>query len=255
MTISPESPQESSARPGLAVTSLTPGADSALTAALLIAMLVHDGANVAAMVPVETGIDEPCDAGSQGSLVRWAAGHMDDPRQVTPFALEAELPTLHAADADGTLLHAAAFERAHEELCDGRSAFVLCDAIGLCDAITPSLTTLDLIARWNLRVVISEPVSRWAIGHVRLLADLLEARDVPVAGLVLTQQIPSDDVDVALGGALRDTLAALLDRPVILLPRVLDVHDRSALVATARTAGLARLLPRAAPRADTQDET
>ena len=136
------------ALPGLAITGLTPGEETAVTAAMLIVMLAADGENVAALVPVETGIDDPCEAGSQGSLIRWAAGHLDDPRQVTPFALEANRSAMHAVDASGTLLHGAAFDLAHETLAEGRTMMIVVDAIGPMDPITPSLTMLDLLARW-----------------------------------------------------------------------------------------------------------
>jgi dethiobiotin synthetase len=230
--------------PGFAVTGVTPDDQTAVAAAMLIAMLAHDGANVAAMVPVETGLDEPCEPGSRGALIRWAAGHLDDPRQVTPFALEADRSAMHAADASGTLLHGAAFNRARAELSDGRSVLVVMDAVGVLDPITPSLTMLDLIERWQLSVIVVEPVSRWAVGHVRMMNSLLVSREIFVSGVILslsgaTPEIPVDEVE-----AIRDTIAAILDRPVLLLPRVRSAHDRGELLTAAAGCGLHRLAAR-----------
>jgi dethiobiotin synthetase len=230
--------------PGFAVTGVTPDEMTAVAAAMLIAMLAQGGENVAAMVPVETGLDEPCDAGSRGSLIRWAAGHLDDPRQVTPFALEADRSAMHAADASGTLLHGAAFDRAREDLSDGRSVLVVTDAVGLLDPITPSLTMLDLFARWELRVLIVEPVSRWTVGHVRLLASIVTARALTVAGVLLTGHTSHEDFDSDAVTAMRETLAVLLDCPVLLLPQVQSFHDRAELVAAAAHCDLHRVAQR-----------
>ena len=232
------------ALPGFAVTGVTPDEPTAIAAAMLIAMLAHDGANVAAMVPVETGLAEPCEAGSRGALIRWAAGHLDDPRQVTPFALEADRSAMHAADASGTLLHAAAFDRAREDLSDGRSVLVVADAVGLLDPITPSLTMLDLIARWQLAAVIVEPLSRWTVGHVRLIASIVAARGLRVAGVILTEHTARHDMDDEAILAMRETLGALLDCPALVMPRIPSFHDRGELLAAAQACELHRVTHR-----------
>ena len=230
--------------PGFAVTGVTPDELTAVAGAMLIAMLAHEGENVAAMVPVETGLDEPCEAGSRGSLIRWAAGHLDDPRQVTPFALEADRSAMHAADASGTLLHGAAFDRAREELSDGRSVLVVTDAVGPLDPITPSLTMLDLFARWGLSVLLVEPVSRWTVGHVRLLASIVTSRHLTVAGVILTGHDAHADMDDDAIAAMRETLGALLECPVLLMPRVQSFHDRRELLAAATSCELNRVAQR-----------
>lgn len=231
--------------PGLAVTSITPDADTVRAATMLIVLLAADGANVAAMVPVETGVDEPCAPGSHGALVRWAASHLDTPRQVTPFALPAVRSTMHAADAAGVLLHGAAFDQAHDALCDGRTVLVVADTVGLLDPITPSLTTLDLVSRWQLSVVLVSPLHRWTIGHLRLLGATVQAQGGTIAGVVLTAAATGNDIDA---DAVRDTAAALLDCPVVTMPRVQSDHDRAELLAAARDCGMARISARLAGR-------
>jgi len=232
------------ALPGFAITALTPDEATSVTAAMLIVMLAAGGENVAAMVPVETGIDDPCEAGSHGALIRWAAGHLDDPRQVTPFALEAKRSAMHAADASGTLLHGAAFELARESLSDGRTTMIVLDAIGPLDPITPSLTMLDLLARWALPAIIVEPLSRATVGHVRLVALAMLSRDIPVAGVVLTPFPVSDDDQDGAAEAIRETLAAMLGCPVVIRSPVMLLHDRSILLDAARQSELHRVMPR-----------
>jgi len=239
-----EQPDEAPALSGLAVTALTPDGETAVTAAMLIVLLAADGENVAAMVPVETGIDDPCEAGSHGSLIRWAAGHLDDPRQVTPFALESHRSAMHAADASGTLLHGAAFDRARESLSDGRTTLIVLDAIGPLDPITPSLTMLDLLARWALPAIVVEPLSRAAVGHVRLVALAMLSRDVHVAGVVLTPSATPDEDGDGAAEAIRETLAAMLGCPVVIRPPVILTHDRTVLLEAARQCGLHRLVSR-----------
>lgn len=232
--------------PGLAVTAITPDADTVRAATMLIVLLAADGANVAAMVPVETGVEEACEPGSHGALVRWAAAHLDTPRQVTPFALPAVRSTMHAADAAGVLLHGAAFDQAHDALCDGRTVLVVADTVGLLDPITPSLTTLDLVSRWDLSVVLVSPVNRWTIGHLRLLASAVQARGNGIAGVVLTASTAGNDIDA---DAVRDTAGAVLDCPVVMLPSVQFDHDRAELLAAARDCGMSRITARIAGRA------
>lgn len=230
--------------PGVALTALTPDESTSVTAAMLIVLLAADGENVAAMVPVETGIDDPCEAGSRGSLIRWAAGHLDDPRQVTPFALAANRSAMHAADVSGTLLHSAAFDRARESLSEGRTTMIVLDAIGPMDPITPSLTMLDLLERWALPAIIVEPLSRATVGHVRLLALTMMSRDIPVAGVVLTPWLTPDDEGDGAADAIRETLAALLGCPVVIRPPIILTHDRTILLDAARQCELHRLVPR-----------
>ncbi len=232
---------------GFGVLSVTPDDQTALAAAMLIVLLAHQGANVAAMVPVETGIDDPCEPGSRGALVRWAAGHLDNPRLVTPFALEAARPAMHAADESGALLHSAAFDRARDDLCEGRNTLVVLDAIGPLDPITPSLTMLDLLARWALPVVLVVPISRFAIGHARLLESLVRQRQMRVAGLILSPNSPDEQVNDDAVTAIEDTLAATLDCPVVRMPAVLSMHDRGELLAAADACALHRIVRHSGP--------
>ena len=239
--------------PGFAVTGVTPDERAAVASAMLIAMLAHDGENVAAMVPVETGIDEACAAGSHGSLMRWAAGHLDDPRLVTPFAFEADRSAIHAADASGTLLHSAAFDRARDELSNGRSIFIAHDAIGPLDPITPSLSMLDLFARWRLSVLIVDSVSRNAIAHVRLLGAACATRGIPVSGVLLTGAASAVDFDDDALSAICETLGAMLDCPVLIVPDVQSFHDRGELLAAAASCDLRRVTHRRRPQQPNTD--
>lgn len=243
-TAPPLGAQSKPAAAGFFVTGVTPDDQTCLAAAMLIALLAHSGENVAAMVPVETSVDDPCEPGSHGALVRWAAAHLDDPRLVTPFAFEQGRPAMHAADVSGRLLHGAAFDRAREKLCEGRTALVVSDAVGMLDPITPSLTMLDLVSRWELSAVIVEPVSRWAVGHIQLLASVLHARQVAIAGVILSPKAPDDDTDEDGIQAMQETIGARQGCPVVMLPRVPTMHDRSELLTAAETCGLHRVLRR-----------
>jgi dethiobiotin synthetase len=225
---------------GLGITSLTPDSQTALLAAMLIALMAEDGANVAAMVPVETGIPAPCSPESHG----WAAGHLDDPRLVTPFAFAEDRAPMLAAHAAGQLLHTSAFERAREALCQQRTALVVSDAVGPLDPITPSLTMLDLLARWRLDVVVAARTNRQAIGHVRALLTLLASRELRLAGVVLTPDPDEPHIDEEAAEQMQDTLAGICEKPVLLMPRVATARDRALLISTARAAHLPRLLPR-----------
>jgi dethiobiotin synthetase len=227
--------------PGFAVISLAPSERTAQVGALLITMLVQRGGNIGAMVPVETGLDDPCEPGSAGALIRWAAGHMDHPKLVTPFAFEAPRSALHAADVAGTLPHTMAFERARAELSEGRTEFVLVDAIGPLDPITPTLTVLDLIVRWALRAMVVVPISRHTISQVMMLRQVLASRDVPLAAVVLHDGDSVEDFDESAVRAIIDTMSAVLHRPVLVMPPLLNAHDRTELISVAQSSGFERI--------------
>lgn len=243
-----------SAPPGLLVTALVPDMGTAVAGAAIVAAAITTGANVAAMVPVECGIPDACAPGSAGALLRWAAGHLDDPRLVTPLRFDADAGPLLAAQDAGILPHGATLDRARTALVDGRSLLVVVDAVGPLEPITPSLALLDLAARWQLAVVASVPVGATAIGQARALAALAAARDVAFAGVVLVpaeqrrgaahgeRQASWDDEQAA---TLRTTLAAMLDRPVATLAPIDDVHDRAVLRESARAAGVEAFVARA----------
>ena len=242
------------ALPGVLVTALVPDLGTAVAAAALVAGAVHAGSNVAAMVPVECGVDEACAPGSAGALLRWAAGHLDDPRHVTPLAFDGETGPLLAAQAAGVLPHLASLDRARAAMGEGRTLLVACDTIGPLEPVTPSLAPLTLAARWGLALVAAVPVRATAIGEARALRALADAHDVPMAGVVLVPPTlrrgsahgeghAAWDADAV--ATLRTTLEAMLDRPVAALGPVEDVHDRAVLRAAAQAAGVGALLPRA----------
>jgi dethiobiotin synthetase len=228
----PATREEPERLPGVVITSVTPGRMTAICGAAVIALAIQDGANVAAMVPVECGVDEPCEQGSTGALIRWAAGHLDDPRLVTPFAFGASLPTQHAAESDNLLPHPAALDRAYAALAEGRSAFVMCDAIGLLDPILPSLSTATLAARWGLSVVLAIEESPASLHHALLLRSACLAVNCIIDGAILVQSGTSK-LEESDGERVRDSIAALLRCPSIRLAPILDAHDRTELLSAA----------------------
>jgi hypothetical protein len=92
-----------------------------------------------------------------------------------------------------------------------------------------------------------EPVSRWTIGHVQLLAAALLSRDIVIAGILLSPKAPDDDTEDDAVTAMQETLAATLDCPVLMLPRVMSVHDRGELLTAATAAGMHRLTRHVSP--------
>ncbi|MCU0619072.1 MAG: AAA family ATPase [Gemmatimonadaceae bacterium] len=239
---------------GLFVTALVPDLGTTVAASALIAAAIAAGENVAGMVPVECDVDDPCEAGSAGAQIRWAAGHLDDPRHVTPLAFAAPVGPLLAAQAAGVLPHLAALDRARAAMGEGRTLLVVCDAIGPLEPITPSVTLLDVAARWGLGTVAVVPVAPTAIGEARAIEALARAAGAPLAGVVLVPPThrrgaahgePCAEWDADAADALRTTIGALLDRPVAVLAPVDDVHDRAVLREAAAAAGLGALVARA----------
>ncbi len=239
---------------GLFVTALVPDLGTTVAAAALVAAAIAAGENVAAMVPVECAVDDPCEPGSAGALLRWAAAHLDDPRHVTPLPFAADAGPLLAAQAAGVLPHLAALDKARAAIMAERTLLVACDAIGPLEPITPSVTLLDVAARWQLGTVAVVPVAATAIGEARAIRALAAAAGAPFAGVVLVPETqrrgtahgerrPDWDADAA--EALRTTIGAMLDAPVAVLAPVEDIHDRAVLRDAAAAAGCGALVARA----------
>jgi hypothetical protein len=76
---------------------------------------------------------------------------------------------------------------------------------------------------------------------MRALAALLQMRAVPLDGVVLTLEHATDAIADETRFAIRASASAILDRPVLILPRVQLTHDRAELVAAARAGELSRV--------------
>ena len=203
------------------------------------------GLRVAAMKPVESGIDERLvsDGGpaSDAERLQIAAGEDDPLPLVRPYVLGEPLAPMVAARRAGIEINLALLDEARATICVSRQILLVEGAGGLLVPITAACSMLDLFARWNCGLVIVAGNRLGALNHVLLTVRAAEAANVPVRAVILTQYT---DRDAGIAEATNfDALVSLLPRYTILrFPWVDRTDDMSALAAAAEGSGLDVLL-------------
>ena len=203
------------------------------------------GLRVAAMKPVESGIDERIitDGGpvSDAERLQVAAGEDDPLPLIRPYVLEEPLAPMVAARRAGVDINLGLLDEARATICTSRQLLLVEGAGGLLVPITPSCSMLDLFARWRCALVIVAGNRLGALNHVLLTVRAAESANVPVRAVILTQHT---DRDAGIAEATNfDALVTLLPRHTILrFPWVDRTDDMSALAAAAEGSGLDVLL-------------
>lgn len=128
--------------------------------------------------PVQAGLDGPTDSETVREL---AGSHIG---QTLPEAYLLTLPASpHAAAAhDGIEIDVARLVSPQEARVSPRP-LVIELAGGLLVPLTPSVLQIDIIARWQLPVVLVARTALGTINHSLLSLEALRARSIPVAGV------------------------------------------------------------------------
>jgi dethiobiotin synthetase len=213
----------------LFVTGTDTGVGKTVVACGLTRGLRARGLDLGVMKPVETGVDErgPLDA----QALRAAGGDVDPLDLVCPlrFALPAA-PTVAAA-AEGGRVDLARIEAAHAELAARHDMLVVEGAGGLLVPLDESHDMADLARKLGLAIVVCARASLGTINHTRLTLEVLEARGLECAGVVISHGAgPISAADEANLQDLRDRLGPLLlgevpalDEPVLAGPEHFDL--------------------------------
>lgn len=203
------------------------------------------GLRVAAMKPVESGIDERIvfDGGprSDAERLRRASGGEDPLTLVRPYVLEEPLAPMVAAQRAGIVIDLTTLDAACSALCADRNLLLVEGAGGLLVPITAACSFLDLFARWQCGLIIVAGNRLGVLNHVLLTVRAAESANVPVRAVILTQYT---DVDAGIAEATNyDALVTLLPRYLILrFPWIDRTDDADALAIAAAGSGLDVLL-------------
>lgn len=228
------------------VTGTDTGIGKTVVTCALAALARQRGLHVAAMKPIESGIDERIisDGGpkSDAERLQAACGGHDPLTLVRPYVLEEPLAPMVAAQRAEITIDLGALDAAAEGLSDGRQLLLVEGAGGLLVPITPECSFADLFARWQCALIIVAGNRLGVLNHVLLTVRAAEAANIPVRAVVLTQYT---DRDPGLAEATNyDALLTLLPQHTILrFPWVDRTDDLDALAAAAAGSGLDVLLP------------
>lgn len=229
----------------LGITGTDTGIGKTIVACAIAARARQLGLRVAAMKPVESGIDGRVftDDGplSDAERLQQASGEDDPLPLIRPYVLEEPLAPMVAARRAGIEIDLALLDAARATLSASRQVLLVESAGGLLVPITPTCSMLDLFARWHCELIIVAGNRLGVLNHVLLTVRAAEAAGVPVRAVILTQYT---DVDASIAEATNfDALVTLLPRHTILrFPWVDRTNDVSALAAAAEGSGLDALL-------------
>lgn len=227
------------------VTGTDTGIGKTVVACALAARAAQLGIRVAAMKPVESGIDDRIVSAngprSDAERLRAACGCDDPLTLVRPYVLEEPLAPMVAAQRAGISIDLATLDSACATLSVGRQVVLVEGAGGLLVPITAACSFLDLFARWQCALVIVAGNRLGVLNHVLLTVRAAESANIPVRAVILTQYT---DRDAGIAEATNyDALVTLLPRHAIFrFPWVDRPDDLDALAAAAEGSGLDVLL-------------
>ncbi len=234
----------------LAITGTDTGIGKTVVACALAALAVERGQRVAAMKPIESGIDPSLDGdgthGSDAERLRAAARSELPLTHIRPYVLEEPLAPMVAAQRAGIAIDMVALDRAFDIVSNGHDLVLVEGAGGLLVPITRTISFVDLFARWRCELIVVAGNRLGVLNHVLLTVRAAEAAGVPVRGVVLTSYA-SPDASVA-EATNYDALVALLPRHAVFrFPWIDRTDDSAALAAAASGCGLDALLHVHAP--------
>jgi dethiobiotin synthetase len=218
---------------------------------VLLALLRRKGLNVAAMKPVESGVERD-DPASDAARLRDAAGAQDPLERVRPILISEPLAPWVALSRAGGGVDLNALDDAFHALCEGRDAILVEGAGGLLVPLTRDLAYDGLFVGWGLDLVVVAGNRRGTLNHTMLTVRAAHDAGLRVRGVILNALGPDRN-----GIAERTNLEALTEllEPVPVLPFPWIRKDRPLEYALeiAEENGFERLLgERVAPNLDPQ---
>lgn len=229
----------------LAVTGTDTGVGKTVVTCALAALARQRGMRVAAMKPIESGIEErpvsETGLASDAERLRAATGSDASLSLVRPYVLAEPLAPMVAAQRAGVDIGMDVLDRARQQLERDTELLLIEGAGGLLVPITPTLSYLDLFARWRCELVLVAGNRLGVLNHTLLTVRVAADAGIPVRAIVLTA-MTGRDATVAEATNF-DALTQLLpETPLFRFPWVDRPDDLDALAAAAAGGGLDALL-------------
>lgn len=234
----------------LAITGTDTGIGKTVVATALTARAVQLGQRIAAMKPVESGVDEGLAVygapRSDAERLQEAAGGTDDLSIVRPYAFREPLAPMVAAYRAGITVSLDVLDAAFDALCVASEIIIVEGAGGLLVPITRTTSFLDLFSRWRCELIIVAGDRLGVLNHVLLTVRAAESGGLLVRAIILTSHTGKD---ATIHEATNyDALCALLPHHAIFrFPWVDRTDSLDALAAAAERSGLDALLLRETP--------
>jgi dethiobiotin synthetase len=229
----------------LGVTGTDTGIGKTIVTAALAARAREMGLRVAAMKPIESGVESRLSAttmyNSDADRLHAATGGVGRLELVRPYNLEEPLAPLIAAQRAGVTIDVGVLDAAKDALSVNRDVLLVEGAGGLLVPISRDMTFLDLFARWRCELILVAGNRLGVLNHTLLTTRVAESAGLPVRAIILTSY-SNNERNIA-EATNYDALRMLLpDQAIYRFPWVDRFDDFAALAAAAAGCGLDTLL-------------
>jgi dethiobiotin synthetase len=221
----------------LGITGTDTSVGKTVVATALVAWLMADGVDVAAMKPIESGVGS-----DDAELLHRASGFAGEMTDVRPIRFDDPVSPLAAAAAKGSVIDTGLLDEAFRRLSRDRDAIVVEGAGGILVPITETVSYAQLFSRWNLEIIIVAADRLGVINHLLLTVMAAVAQRLRIRGIVLN----STPEDAATADPSRLSNELLLRQllpqlPLIRFSPVADHRNLTLLIREAEKSGLGAL--------------
>ncbi len=229
----------------LGITGTDTGVGKTVVSCALAARARQLGLRVAAMKPLESGVEARSADADAMRLLAACGGHLDV-GLVRPYVLGEPLAPWVAAEREGVRIDLARLAAARAALEQDQDLLIVEGAGGLLVPITAELSYDGLFAWWDCELVIVAANRLGVLNHTRLTLQAARAAGLAVRAVVLTAL--HDGADDVAQASNADALRRLCpDVALYRFPHVSAVLDLTVLATAAQEAGLDALLRPADP--------
>ncbi|PLX89561.1 MAG: dethiobiotin synthase [Desulfuromonas sp.] len=209
---------------GLFITATDTGVGKTLVAAALCLYLRGRGIDVGVMKPAETGVADPQQLGSDGTLLQWAAQSQDDPDQICPYRLREPLAPSVAASKEQVRIDYSELVKQGRDMLRRHRFTIFEGAGGLMVPLAGGFLMADLARDLGVPLLVVTRPNLGTINHTMLTLFSARTMELPIAGYLINQM-------PAIAGPAEESaphsLASLTTEDLLgVLPQIQDGSDR-----------------------------
>jgi dethiobiotin synthetase len=206
---------------GIFVTGTGTEVGKTVVAATIAHTLAGEGKKVAVFKPAVTGLDEGVE--TDHALLRRVSGSDQGDPEIAPYRYGPPASPHLAAKLAGEEIEPVRLREVAAAAAEGADAIV-CEGVGgLLVPLSPTYLVRDLAADLGYPLVVVASPGLGTINHTLLTVEAARAAGLQVSAIVLN---PWPDEPTEIERSNRETIAALADLPVHILPQ-LDLADPS----------------------------
>lgn len=173
--------------PAIFITGTDTGVGKTLVAAALARHFSKEGMKVGVMKPVETGVENTAELGSDAALLRWAAEATDTDDLISPFRFTQPVAPCQAANAARGQIDINKIIEAYQTLRRGKDIVLVEGAGGLMVPIRGGYLMADLARQLDLPLLVVTHPRLGTLNHTLLTTFAARAMEVELCGFIINQ--------------------------------------------------------------------